>query len=362
MLSGEALPYQVKQKNQDAFDDLGDILLKVSDCVKYKLCDDIKSELPRSHLSFLRFAWANFLFGRANIGKRNRNEEEALNKNTEEDEDDKNGGGFILNHGIGFPKRLLVTLFLQMFCTKFSDSGDSRLCKGKRKRRVLIVATSHEKINWHSTGQKFKSPSFLQHLIPSGSNGIGEIDKLRYKAVQQWGKKGGLLVITYREYVDTIDAEVESPWSIDAKFSIINGPDIVVVDEGSHLSTHRNSSILQFYASKFKIVLTSLPISSNLQVYSNLVNWIFPNLLYSTGNISLYHLYLKNIINGHRLQSTQQDGKICYDTAFNIYKKLKYITFSTHTGNIRSKELLFKKKILLESCIQLNLSTLERKA
>ncbi|KAB0803202.1 hypothetical protein PPYR_00172 [Photinus pyralis] len=234
------------------------------------------------------------------------------------------GSGCILAHCMGLGKTLQVIAFTHTLLTNDEVTN---------VRNVLVVCPLNTVLNWESEYQRWlsdvKGPRLnIYQLVSSKTN------PARERVVQDWNKKGGVLIIGYEMFRNlsnpTNQRLKKKSKECFQKCLVDPGPDLVVCDEG-HLLKNEKSNLsiaMNRIRSPRRIVLTGTPMQNNLKEYFCMVQFVKPHLL---GTYKEYrNRFVNPITNGQYTDSTPQD--------IDLMKKRSHVLHTMLDGIVQRRD------------------------
>ncbi|XP_046478316.1 uncharacterized protein [Neodiprion pinetum] len=178
-------------------------------------------------------------------------------------------------------------------------------------------------------GQELRPRHFQLHILNDSHKSMAA----RARVIQDWQKKGGVLLIGYELYrqlslkkpnkakrkrgqafKDMVDVEEDdkNKGLLDDMHSALvsPGPDLVICDEGHRIkNSHASISLaLKQMRTKRRIVLTGYPLQNNLLEYWCMVDFVRPNYLGTKSEFC--NMFERPIQNGQCIDSTPQDIRL----------------------------------------------------
>lgn len=178
-------------------------------------------------------------------------------------------------------------------------------------------------------GQELRPRHFQLHILNDSHKSMAA----RARVIQEWQKKGGVLLIGYELYrqlslkkpnkakrkrgqafKDMVDVEEDDKNKgllEDMHSALVSpGPDLVICDEGHRIkNSHASISLaLKQMRTKRRIVLTGYPLQNNLLEYWCMVDFVRPNYLGTKSEFC--NMFERPIQNGQCIDSTPQDIRL----------------------------------------------------
>lgn len=201
------------------------------------------------------------------------------------------GSGCILAHSMGLGKTLQVITYVHTLLTH-------KLTR-KYIKRALVICPKNTVKNWAA---EFRYWLYDNNLTDFLTTDFEDFDgpRARTQALEEFAEQGGVLIINTSIFPKLIhsamkpDPKAKSKGKAkkpaknsNTKFSqmireaLIDGPDLVIVDEGHLIKSDKTK--LNISVNKIKtrrrIILTGTPLQNNLTEYYHMVNFVKPCLL-----------------------------------------------------------------------------------
>ncbi|WKY07024.1 hypothetical protein Q1695_006870 [Nippostrongylus brasiliensis] len=269
------------------------------------------------------------------------------------------GFGCILAHSMGLGKTIQVITFVEVFL---------RVTPAKRVTVIVPINTIQ---NWYNEFEKWLprysdvGQSCRQFEVFLLGDTVKTYDQ-RINMIEEWTKKGGVLLIGYEMFrllirstlpkksskskasasnaslVDQYEKVDEQEFTAEGRVKkeandiiraalISPGPDLVVCDEGHKIKNLNTdiASALGAIKTRRRVVLTGYPLQNNLMEYYCMVDFVRPDFLGSKKTFSIQ--FEKPIKNGQCIDSTAKDIKIARQRIHVLNNMLKgFIQRRTH--------------------------------
>lgn len=271
------------------------------------------------HLNALRFLWASL------VGKHS------------------DQCGAVFYHGVGYPIRHLLLLFARLYYETFESGGS---------KRILVICSASSLDSWQTNGNNlFPTPVFYVGTLHEES---------WHDDVKKWTSKGGILLCT----ADVMSAVFLSKCRDESKrlealrYLICPGPDIVVVDESSQISSWNATAlgVISSMQTPARLALTSVPFGGNLSTWFPVINWSCPRLLGT--QVDFWCRYLRPVADAHLSRVGSEQGSQAQALASHLWRRILSVSYILGAQD-RRKALQAQGMKLVEVSIVLNLHEVE---
>lgn len=273
------------------------------------------SRLLPLHLDALRFLWASL------VGKHS------------------DQCGAVFYHGVGYPIRHLLLLFARLYYETFESGGS---------KRILVICTASSLDNWQNNGSNlFPTPVFYVGTLHEDS---------WHDDIKRWASKGGILLCT----ADVMNNVFQSKCRDESKrleairYLIRPGPDIVVVDEASQISSWNAMAlgVISSMQTPARLALTGVPFGGNLSTWFPVINWSCPRLLGT--QVDFWCRYLRPVADAHISRVGPEQESHAQALTSHLWRRILSVSYILGAED-RRKALQAKGKKLVEVSIVLNL-------